>query len=138
MQGQVSPDERWIAYTSDESSGRPEVYVQSLLNPADKTAVSTRGALTSEWHGASDPRWRRDGQELFYVTANGEVMSVPIAVVNGKLDPGPARHLFTIARAAIGPPYTSVYDVVPDGSLFLVRMQRRTLPISVLVNWMVP
>ena len=138
MQGQVSPDEHWIAYTSDESSGRPEVYVQSLLDPAKKTPISTRGALTSEWHGASDPRWRRDGRELFYVTANGEVMSVPIRVVNGRLGPGNARHLFTIARAPIGPPYTSVYDVVPDGSRFLVRMQRRTLPISVLVNWTVP
>ncbi|MDQ3347638.1 MAG: serine/threonine-protein kinase [Acidobacteriota bacterium] len=137
VQGQVSPDERWIAYTSDES-GRPEVYVQSLPNRASKLTVSRRGAPTAEWHGASDPRWRRDGRELFYVTATGEVMGVPIAVVNGTIDPGRPQHLFTIASAAIEQPYTSVYDVKPDGSRFLVRMQRGMLPISVLVNWTVP
>ncbi len=137
MQGQVSPDERWVAYTSDEQ-GRPEVYVRSLAGGGLKATVSRRGAPTAEWHGASDPRWRRDGRELFYVTANGEVMGVPIAVVNGSIDPGRPQHLFTIAPAAIEQPYTSVYDVRPDGSQFLVRMQRRTLPINVLVNWAAP
>jgi Tol biopolymer transport system component len=137
MQGQVSPDERWIAYTSDES-GRPEVYVQSLPPGTYKTLISARGAPNSEWHGASDPRWRRDGKELFYVAATGEVMGVPIEVVNGRLEPGTAKHLFTIAPAAVEQPYTSVYDVLSDGSNFLVRMQRGTLPINALVNWTAP
>jgi eukaryotic-like serine/threonine-protein kinase len=54
-----SPDGRWIAYVSDES-GAHEVYVQAL-GKAGKQRVSTSGGI--------QPRWRRDGRELFFINA---------------------------------------------------------------------
>ncbi len=57
MQGQISPDGKWIAYTSDDS-GRFEVYVRSFPAGGAKYPVSN--------NGGNFPRWRRDGKELFY------------------------------------------------------------------------
>ena len=59
LQGQVSPDNRWIAYTSDES-GTWEVYVQAFPDAGSKQKVSQ--------HGGAQPKWRRsDGGELFFL-----------------------------------------------------------------------
>jgi len=58
--GQLSPDGRWLAYTSDVS-GREEVYVQAFPTAQGKWQVST--------HGGTQPRWRQDSKEMFYVSA---------------------------------------------------------------------
>src|SRR5262249_16135049 len=58
--GDFSPDSRWVAYASDES-GRFEVYVASFPDPVRRVRVSAEGG--------SQPRWSRDGKELFYVRA---------------------------------------------------------------------
>jgi eukaryotic-like serine/threonine-protein kinase len=137
VQGQLSPDERWLAYTSDES-GLPEVYLQSLGNPALKQPVSTHGAADPTWLGAGDPRWRADGRELFYVTNDGSLMAMSLLGAGDGLKRGPVQRLFTLAHAPIAPPYTSAYDPAPDGNRFLVRIRgddARTLPLTVLVNW---
>ena len=66
-QGQFSPNGRWIAYVSDES-GMPQVYVQSFPT------------LTGHWQvspdGGTQPRWRRDGKELFYLAPDRKLMAV--------------------------------------------------------------
>src|SRR4029453_16198109 len=54
-----SPDGHWVAYSSTESSGRPEVYVASFPTPDRRWKISS--------NGGSQARWRRDGRELFYV-----------------------------------------------------------------------
>ena len=68
--GRFSPDERWFAYQSNEF-GRFEIFVKSFPPAAAKWQVSTEGG--------SQPRWRRDGKELFYLAADGRLMTVPIA-----------------------------------------------------------
>jgi Tol biopolymer transport system component len=67
--GQFSPDGRWFAYTSTES-GRTEVYVQTFPVSGGKWLVSTGGG--------SQPRWRRDGKELFYIAPDKQLMSVKV------------------------------------------------------------
>ena len=52
VQGQLSPDERWLAYTSDES-GAPEVYLMSLRMGGRKKAASSHGPEEAEEHGAN-------------------------------------------------------------------------------------
>ncbi len=64
-----SPDGRWLAYCSNES-GRYEVYVE----PFGRTGENVR--ISSE--GGGQPKWRRDGKELFYLAPNGKLMSVEI------------------------------------------------------------
>ena len=69
--GQLSPDGRWVAYQSNES-GSVEIYVRPFPGPGGQWQVSTAGG--------SQPRWRSDGKELFYVAPDARLMAVPIAV----------------------------------------------------------
>ena len=66
IQGQISPDGRWIAYASDET-GRWEIYIQSFPEPGAKQTVSVAGG--------AQPQWRADGRELFYVAADWTLMT---------------------------------------------------------------
>ena len=67
--GQVSPDGRFLAYTSDES-GRREVYVSGLPGPSGKWQVSVAGG--------SQPRWRHDGREIFFLGADRKLMMATV------------------------------------------------------------
>ena len=69
IQGRISPDGRWMAYASDES-GRYEIYVRSFPEGTRKRQISTNG-------GAS-PVWRSDGEELFYISLEEEMVAVPV------------------------------------------------------------
>jgi Tol biopolymer transport system component/predicted Ser/Thr protein kinase len=127
MQGQVSPHGRWLAYVSDESS-RYEVYVQPLHGPGRRFQISTGGG--------SDPKWRADEREIFYISADGQLMSV--ALGDHDLDRGTPQPLFALHDVAAQPPFPSVFDVQPDGQRFLLREPTervQTLPLTVLVNW---
>ncbi|MBI4265282.1 MAG: PD40 domain-containing protein [Acidobacteria bacterium] len=128
FQGQVSPDGRWIAYASDES-GIWEVYVQSFPVPGAKRAVSSGGA--------SEPQWRPDGRELFYLTADGMLMSVDVR-------PGEAlqltrpRPLFQTPVPTSGEMNTrrNHYAVSPDGQRLLIDAASDIdSSITVQVNW---
>ena len=68
-QAQFSPDGKWIAYTSDESGTR-DVYVQTFPAPGGRWRVSTGGG--------TQPRWRRDGRELFYIAAGRKLMAADV------------------------------------------------------------
>src|SRR5262249_45662058 len=66
----ISPDGRWIAYESNDS-GQSEVYVQPCPNLAGGRWMVSNG-------GGTRPLWARTGRELFYVSANLRLMSVPL------------------------------------------------------------
>ncbi len=126
--GKFSPDGRWFAYVSAES-GRNEVYVAPFPGPGGKSLVSTSGGV--------QPRWRRDGTELFYFsTLDNKLMS---AGVNGRgagFQVGAVRPLFEVRGRTGG---RSQYDVSPDGQRFLFNViaeqQQATPPITLVVNW---
>jgi Tol biopolymer transport system component/predicted Ser/Thr protein kinase len=127
VQGHVSPRGNWLAYVSDESS-RYEVYVQPLRGPGRRWQISTGGG--------TDPKWRGDEREIFYVSPDGHLMAVPLDPKD--LDPGKPQALFALHDVTIQAPFPSVYDVEPDGRRFLVRDPTetvQTLPLTVLVNW---
>jgi len=69
LQARLSPDGRWLAYASDES-GDWEVYVQPFPEGRGKWLVSTGGG--------SQPVWRGDGKELFYVAVDDRLVAVPV------------------------------------------------------------
>ena len=82
VQGRFSPNHRWIAYASDES-GKFEVYVRPF--PAESTRPTTISVA-----GGMQPEWRRDGTELFYISADGKLTAVPVVTTER---PSPqARH----------------------------------------------
>jgi len=123
--GRFSPDGRWVAYASDES-GRYEVYVSPFPGPGGKWQVSTAGGMS--------PRWRHDGNELYYLAFDNTLMA---AAVNGRgasFGVGAVKPLFR-ARTA-GASY--LYDVSADGLRFLVNTlpeQTASAPITVVLNW---
>jgi Tol biopolymer transport system component len=126
---QFSPDGRWIAYSSNESGGM-EIYVSPFPNMTSKWQVSSGGG--------QEPRWRRDGKELFYLSPDGKMMAVPI-IAGASFESGSPVTLFqTHRRQPIASFDLFSYDVSPDGQRFLITTkldEAETAPLSVLLNW---
>jgi hypothetical protein len=100
----VSPDGRWVAYTSDET-GRDEVYLQSFPQPGRKVLVSSGGG--------SNPVWRRDGRELYYWEQD---LLIAVAMTPATPDVAPTpRARAPLFRAAYIRGVHPNYDVSPDG-----------------------
>jgi Tol biopolymer transport system component len=122
-EARFSPDGRWVAYVSDES-GKNEVYLQPFQKSGEKWRISTAGG--------SQPVWRRDGKELFYLAADNKLMAVPVKI-GASFEAGAPTALFRVDPAA-----EHAYDVTADGQRFLVNtnMSRaESLPITAVVNW---
>jgi Tol biopolymer transport system component len=133
-QGQFSPDSQWIAYVSDES-GAAEVYVRPRDGRNLRFQISTDGGV--------QPRWRRDGRELYYVTQAGTMMAVSVTLSRDDVKAGVPSALFTepTLRTNNNVFYyggAAGYDVTADGRRFLVnRLTREPTagPIHVVLNW---
>ena len=109
----VSPDGRWVAYTSDRT-GRAEVYIDSYPSPSRRALVSSGGGV--------HPAWRGDGRELYY-WRDGALIAVQLAAATGNIPP--ARGAQTVLfRAAYPVNLNTMYDVSPDGQRFVIAQQR--------------
>ncbi len=121
-----SPDSRWLAYTSDQS-GRGEIYVALVEGTASGVRVSTEGGIR--------PRWRSDGAELFYSSADG-IVAVPIEYRDGGIVPGSPRTLFSPGREQALDAERIQYEVTADGEQFLVsESSGAASSIHMLLNW---
>jgi eukaryotic-like serine/threonine-protein kinase len=131
-QGQFSPDARWIAYTSNES-GAYEVYVRRFPGAGGKWQVST--------NGGAQPRWRRDGKELFYLAPDGRLMAADVKATNTRFETGTPRVLFNTGITASFVDRRNQYVVTRDGQRFLVNISaedENSAPITVVLNWQAP
>ena len=110
--GQISPDGKWAAYASNES-GTWEIYVTTYPGAVGKWQVS-RG-------GGTEPRWRGDTKELYYLNPTGMLMSVQVE--GGALfSSGVPAALFQVrGRAAISSTDLYSYDVTKNGERFIVN-----------------
>jgi serine/threonine protein kinase len=137
--GEFSPDGRFVAYQSNES-GRFEIYVRTFPGAEGKWLVSVAGG--------TQPRWRRDGKELFYVTPDGQLMAVLLTAdkTGRTLQVGNAVSLFlTNLVTAPAPGVITVgsgpkqqYAVASDGRFLMIVPVAKTAaptPISIVVNW---
>jgi hypothetical protein len=124
----ISPDGRWVAYVSEET-GRKEVYVATFPQPTRRHRIST--------DGGTQPRWSRDGRELFFITASRTIMATPFESRSPELPAGPARRLFDVMmhrQFSSNVPYR--YDVAPDGRfLIVVRFSDEPPPLVLVTNW---
>ena len=129
---QFSPNGKWVAYTSDESGAR-EVYVRAFKG--GQPLSGPRWQISQ--HGGGKPKWRRDGQEIFFVAPDGQLMAAP--VVNGGdssiLDSGSPQGLFQSRLSMINPGQD--YTPAPDGKGFFVLQPRvgQSQPLVVMSNW---
>jgi eukaryotic-like serine/threonine-protein kinase len=124
----ISPDGRWMAYTSDQS-GVQEVYVRRYPGMDDPQKVSVGGG--------AQPQWRADQQELFYLSPDGALMTVAVTG-DDRLSFGASRRLFrTLLRSGPSSARES-YAVTADGQSFLVDGRdddRPVSPITIMRNW---
>ncbi len=106
----LSPDDRWLAYSSNET-GRDEVYVAPFPNAGTaKWPVSTGGG--------SEPLWSHHGNELFYRDATGNMVSVTVST-KPTFSIGAVRVLFPANRYIANPQHRE-YDISKDDSHFLM------------------
>ena len=124
-QGQFSPDGRWMAYVSDES-GSQQVYVQSFPTLGGQRQISAEGG--------AQPRWRRDGKELFYLAPDRRLMVVT-SKTGATFEPDAPRALFQTALDVAA--LRQSYAVSADGQRFLLNASagEGPAPLTVVLNW---
>ena len=130
---QLSPDGRWLAYSSDET-GNYEIYVQSFSTDgklgADKKRVSTAGGRL--------PVWRRDGSELFFVAADGQMMASSVKTGGTEFQFAAPKPLFKTRTLSLEGGIFREYDVSSDGQRFLIGTligDSKAAPPTVIMNW---
>jgi Tol biopolymer transport system component len=132
---QFSPDGRWVVYQSDESN-RFEIYVRPFPGPGGKFQISA--------NGGAQPRWNKNGKEIFYVSLDSKMMAAPVKLSpdGQSVETGSAVTLFPV-RIAGGPLITDnqQYAVSADGQRFLVNLEvgeGTTSPITIIYHWHPP
>jgi hypothetical protein len=104
-----------------------EIYVAPFPGPGARVQISN--------HGGAQARWRADGKELYYITADKKLFAVSIDATSGKLMAGVPHVLFqtriVAARIAL-----IQYAVSPDGKSFLINSLPSVgaAPLTVIVN----
>ena len=122
---QLSPDGKWVAYTSNES-GRLEVYVQSFPAGGGRWQISV--------DGGARPRWNPKGGELFYISPNLELMAVEVRAA-ATFEYGTAARLFVTRIDNYVAP--NRYVVSTDGSRFLMNVpldEQKANVVTVSIN----
>jgi Tol biopolymer transport system component len=129
VQARVSPNNRWMAYASDES-GHFEVHVRGLQSASGQWTISPAGGM--------QPERRRDGRELFYVSRDRKLMAVPVTIDGDTFSAGVLRPLFEVGLPEPSPPYPTDSAVSADGQRFLLNSvvdQPNVPPLTVVLNW---
>ncbi len=124
----LSPDGRWLAYSSDES-GTSEIYVRPFPDVAS-------GRWQVSLNGGSAPQWARSGRELFYINGRQEMVVTPIRTGAG-LEAGQPKTLFS-ANSYLLIPSFAAYDVAADDARFvMLRSSAATEETEVILtqNW---
>ena len=130
--GIISPDSRWIAYTTDKS-GTDEVWVASFPSGTIQRQVSAGGGTSPQWG---------DGNEIFYISPDDRMMSALFSARPTGLHIETAHALFRIGHLAevdrLWFPTSNPYVAASTGQRFLVAVGARDSdvpPITIVVNW---
>ena len=137
-EAQFSPDGHWVAYTSNES-GRYEIYLRPF--PASSSESGVKWRVSS--NGGHQPRWRRDGRELFYLEPalpRLQLMAIPVSPGPRPIAPDAAPKMLFEYRARFYVPQLNTFTYSPsnDGQRFLVSAyadQDVRPTLNVMVNW---
>ena len=127
-QAQFSPNGRWVAYMSNEL-GRNEVYIRPFPVAAGKWQISIGGG--------EQPRWRRDGKELFYLSGDHKLMAVEVGTDSPTFSHSGPVALFVTRVGGIDTP-GDYYAVTADGQRFLLNnlvAEAAYTPITIVQNW---
>jgi serine/threonine protein kinase len=128
---QFSPDGKWIAYTST-ISGSTEVYIIPFDPENPEQARFNASQISTS--GGSNPEWRGDGLEIFYVSPDRTLMSATIEVRKNKLEAASVQPLFKMKQKIEAPSFS----VTSDGKRFLINTVPfdKPAPITLILNWL--
>ena len=137
--GAFSPDGRWVAYESNES-GRNEIYIRPFVppTPTGKAPVPAEVRWQVSTAGGIYPRWRPDGNELYYLNPAGAMMAAPITVVGTTPSIGVPVVLFPTRIFGGGEDAAQgrQYDVDLNGRFMInTVLVSAAAPITLLQNW---
>jgi serine/threonine protein kinase len=133
FQPKISPDGKWLAYTSMES-GKFEIYVRPFPDVnKGRWQVSTSGGDT--------PLWSPDGRVLFYLN-DGAVMGVPVET-GPTFKAGKPETLFRGTYVRMTTNDGQPWDIHPDGKRFLMMKEPEAVAsangsprkINIVLNW---
>ncbi len=122
--GRISRDGKWVAFVSDES-GDDEVYLKPLSSPASEAWKVSNG-------GGENPLWGPNSNELIYANARGVVVSATLRFSGNSGEVVSVKPLFA------PPPFSSSYDISPDGKTFIITRNlemQKFPPLSLVMNW---
>jgi Tol biopolymer transport system component len=128
--GRLSPDDRWIAYVTDQT-GQREVWVAAFPSGQPRRRISPAGGTHVAWKG--------DGTELYYISAEGQLVAVPIRASGSSIEAGAASTLFRFPGTVdVVAGSHNLYEPSRDGRRFLVAVKSEATkapPINVILNW---
>jgi Tol biopolymer transport system component len=128
VSAQFSSNGRFVVYASNET-GRNEIYVQTFPQPTGKWQISVSGG--------TDPTWRRDGKELFFLSPDEKLMAVDVNTNAGTFQAGIPQELFQ-AQTIPAWYWRNIYVPSADGQRFMMltpAIDAKPAPITVVVNW---
>ena len=126
--GQFSPDDRWVAYMSQQS-GRFEVYVTAFPGGGARWQVSA--------NSGAQPRWSADGQTLYFVSLGGQLMAASVDGKGSQFTVKDVKPLFPV-NLFVGPRISAGYDVASDGKRFLINSagEAERQRVVLVANWL--
>jgi Tol biopolymer transport system component len=125
VQYRLSPDGRWLAYSSTES-GREEVYVTHFPSGQGRWQVSQ--------NGGTFPAWRADGKEIWYTGTDVILHAATVNPRSEEFEMEPVRSLFQVNYIT---PVGFPYDLTPDGQRVLLSTFPESVPtpLVLVTNW---
>ena len=125
VQYRLSPDGKWLAYSSTES-GREEVYVTHFPSGQGRWQISQ--------NGGTFPAWSNNGKEVWFIATD---LVMHVASVNSKsqeFEMGPLQSMFQITYTS---PVGTPYDVTPDGKKLVLCTFPESVPtpLVLVTNW---
>ncbi|MCY3001768.1 MAG: protein kinase [Planctomycetota bacterium] len=129
--GRVSPDGRWLTYSSDES-GRTEVYVGPLAPGGENLQISSAGGI--------QPRFSTDGTRVYFLDPQFTLVRATLSFSGGEVRVSEVTELFNCATAG-APTHQlefSGFEVLPDGGFAFVKRadwEDRPLQVQVILDW---
>ncbi|HEX5131916.1 MAG TPA: hypothetical protein VFX92_05455, partial [Candidatus Krumholzibacteria bacterium] len=121
---QFRSDGRFVAYVSNET-GRLDVFVTTFPPSGGRWQVSPKGG--------DQPRWSRDGRELFFIDPENYLVSVEVEESTSGFQMGASHQLFQF-YAGTG---FWRYDVAPDGRFLVIMPIKEDLesPVTLITDW---
>ena len=125
VQYRLSPDGKWLAYSSTES-GREEVYVTHFPSGEGRWQVSQ--------NGGTFPVWRADSKEIWYLGSDSVLYAGEVSVNGGEFELAPVHPMFQVTYTS---PVGTPFDVSPDGQKVVLSAFPESVPTPMVLvtNW---